>query len=84
MSSLSISQVLSQASSSSSDILYINDGPIHYIVLTRDDNKLSLPFIDQYIAILDQIEATKGPSCLITIGTGPKIFSSGFDLHYWL
>jgi len=36
------------------------------------------------LAILDKIEATKGPGVMVTIGTGERHFSSGFDLPYWM
>ena len=31
-------------------------------------------------AVIDKIEASEGPAVLVTIGTGAKIFSAGFDL----
>ena len=33
------------------------------------------------ISKLDDVEKQKGASVLITIGTGPKLFSTGFDLN---
>ncbi len=63
---------------------YVFDAPIHYIVLNRKDNTWNQARINQYLEILDKIEATSGPGVMITIGTGTKIFSSGFDLHSWV
>ena len=34
--------------------------------------------------VLDQIEKTDGPGVLVTIGTGERHFSTGFDLKYWM
>ena len=62
---------------------YIFDDPIHYVVFTRNDNTWNLSRINKYLEILDTIEATEGPGVMVTIGTGPRTFSSGFDLPYW-
>ncbi len=34
--------------------------------------------------LLDKVSASSGHAVLVTIGTGPKIFSSGFDFKCWL
>ena len=60
------------------------DAPFHYIVLNKPEFTFNLDRINQYIAILDQIEATKGPGVMVTIGTGKKHFSTGFDLPFWV
>ena len=60
------------------------DAPIHYIVLSRKDNTFDMDWFDRYNAVLDEIEASTGPGIMITIGTGQRIFSSGFNLEYWL
>ena len=39
------------------------------------DNK----FVDKFIEFMDQIEASEGPACLVTINSG-KVFSGGFSL----
>ena len=63
---------------------YVADGPIHYVVFTRKDNTWDDKRIVQYLAILDKIEESTGPGVMISIGTGKKHFSSGFDLPYWM
>ena len=35
------------------------------------------------MACLDKVEKSEGPACLVTIGSGSKFFSSGFDLKFW-
>ena len=79
---LSLSEVVQQAGNE--EIAYVCDAPVHYVVFTRKDNVWDLDRINKYLAILDQIEATKGPGVMVTIGTGNKIFCSGFDLPYWV
>ena len=65
-------------------ISYVFAAPFHFIVLTRKDNTWDNEMIDRYVAVLDEIEATKGPGVLVTIGTGDKHFSTGFDLLKWV
>ena len=33
--------------------------------------------------LLDEVEKAEGPRVLVTIGTGAKIFHSGFSLDLW-
>jgi len=64
---------------------YVFDAPIHYIVLNEDDNKLTISWINRYIGILDQIESSEaGPGVVITIGSGKRHFSTGFDMQEWI
>jgi Delta3-Delta2-enoyl-CoA isomerase len=56
---------------------------IHYLVMNQQDNKFSIPWMKDFNALLDKVEATKGPGALVTIATGPKIFHTGFDLDQW-
>ena len=69
----------------SDEMGYVYDAPIHYVVLNRKDNNWNFARINQYLALLDQIEASEDgkPAVMVTIGTGTKIFSSGFDLVDW-
>ena len=62
------------------EIGYVYDAPVHYIVLTRHDNTFNMDFVEKYLAILDKIEASSGPGVMVTIGTGARHFSTGFDL----
>lgn len=79
---LSITQVIEQVGRE--EIGYVHDAPFHYVVFTRSDNTWNLDRINVYLAILDKIEASTGPGVMVTIGTGKKHFSSGFDLPYWM
>ena len=84
--SLTIAQLFEKADAmTESDLIaYIWDKPIHYIVLKRDDNTLTLDFLKEFIATLDKIEATEGPGVVVTIGMGERTFSAGFDLPTWI
>ena len=47
-------------------------------------NAIDPDFIQQFHDCLDDIEKnTKGPGIVVTIGCGPKVFSSGFNLNFW-
>ena len=80
--SLSLEQVF--AKGANEDIGYVFDAPIHYVLLNRPDNTWTLESIKKYLTVLDQIEASEGPGIMVTIGTGARHFSTGFDLSYWI
>lgn len=77
--SLTLEQVFAKVPKGE-EIGYVFDAPVHYIVLTRHDNTFNMNFVEKYLAILDKIEASKGPGIMVTIGTGARHFSTGFDL----
>lgn len=80
--SLTIAQIIDSARGE--DMAYIYDEPIHYVVFTRKDNTWDLERIAAYLALLDRIEATEeGPGIMVSIGTGSRHFSTGFDLPKW-
>ena len=60
-----------------------SDGNMHYLIMNQADNKFSIPWINDFNALLDRVEETKGPGSLVTVATGPKIFHTGFDLDQW-
>ena len=64
-------------------IAYVCDGPVHYVVLTRKDNVWNTELVKTYLALLDKIEKSEGPGVMVTIGTGSRIFCTGFDLDFW-
>lgn len=78
---LSLDEVFKKAGKE--EIAYVNDAPIHYVVLTRFDNTWTIERAANYCKVLDQIEASEGPGVMVTIGTGPRHFSTGFDLGAW-
>lgn len=52
-------------------------------MLNRKDNVFDDSQITRFLEVLDQVEASGQPGVLVTIGTGSKHFSTGFDLLYW-
>ena len=61
----------------------VKDSDVYYLVLTRDNNIFDLDFIDQFVAILDEVQKSKDAVCLVIVGAGKRIFSSGFNLKFW-
>ena len=61
----------------------IKDGPIFYWVMNNGENTFTNDIIDKVNKYIDEIEASKGPAVLVTIGTGDTRFSTGFDLNFW-
>lgn len=61
----------------------VEDKHVFYLVLNRNDNKFDFKIIKAIEDCLDIVEKSTGPKVLVTIGTGQKIFSSGFDLDFW-
>ena len=52
--------------------------------MNRPFNQINMEFIKKMNGILDEIDSMKEePAVLITIGSGPKAFCSGFDLKEW-
>ena len=39
--------------------------------------------INRLLGYIDEVEASTGPAVLVTIATGAKIFSTGFNLSWW-
>jgi enoyl-CoA hydratase/carnithine racemase len=65
------------------ELAIVKDGTINYLVMNQTDNKFSIDWINNCNRLLDEVEAEKGPGCLITVATGPKVFHTGFDLEKW-
>ncbi|CDW77360.1 enoyl-hydratase [Stylonychia lemnae] len=63
---------------------YDEEQKIHYIVMNKQDNKATVPWLKKFISLIDKVEDTKGPDCLVTVATGPKIYHTGFDLDEWV
>jgi enoyl-CoA hydratase/carnithine racemase len=61
----------------------VKDGVIFYLVLNRPKNVFDFETIGLINAALDEVEKSTGAACLVTIGSGDKIFSTGFNLKMW-
>ena len=56
---------------------------IYYLIMNNHDNKATIPWIKEVNNLLDQVEKTTGPGCLVTVSNGPKVYHTGFDLDKW-
>ena len=63
------------------EVCLVRRGEILFLVLNRENNTFNIPWMRKVISKLDDVEKQKGASVLITIGTGAKLFSTGFDLN---
>ena len=59
------------------------DEPIYYMVLNTKLNIQGLAFLKKVDQIIKQVENTNGQAVLVTINSGPKVFSAGMDLKFW-
>ncbi|NGX06617.1 enoyl-CoA hydratase-related protein [Mycobacteroides franklinii] len=57
------------------------DGAIATLTLGTDENRFTLPFIDEVNARIDEVLADEEPTALIVTGSG-KFFSNGLDVDY--
>ena len=53
------------------------------MVLNTKMNMIDMNFIAKMNQVLDEVEASEGPAVLVTVASGPKVFSSGFNLKFW-
>ena len=61
------------------NVALVIDGPIHYMVLNTKLNIMSLQVVEKIISIIDKVEATEGEAVFVTINSGSKVFSAGFN-----
>lgn len=81
---LSLEQVFEKVKADGDkELAYVFDDPVHYVVFNMKDFTFDLERVEQYIDILEEIDQSDGPGCMVTISTSPKIFSTGFSLPYW-
>ena len=52
--------------------------------LGTDENRFNPSWMSTVLGLLDEVEATPGPRALVTVATGPKIWSNGLDLDWLL
>ena len=63
---------------------YVYDAPIHYVVMNNGENTWDMDSIERLENVYKEIEQTTGSGVVVTIGTHPKTFATGFNLQYWL
>ncbi len=78
---LRIKEVFEKAGSE--NLALVKDGNIFYLVLNTKLNLLEPQMLIKYADLLREIEEYQGEAVLVTIGSGPKVFSAGFDLNWW-
>jgi enoyl-CoA hydratase/carnithine racemase len=71
------------AKAGSEPVALVKEGLVYYLVLNTKMNMLNLDFIARIDKKLDEVENSKGEAVLVTVASGPKVFSSGFDLKFW-
>lgn len=54
---------------------------IFYLILNKPNNTFSFDFIRKINDKLDEIENSDGGSCLVSVSTDPKVYSTGLDLQ---
>jgi enoyl-CoA hydratase/carnithine racemase len=57
------------------------EGDVVVFQMDAEENRFDPAMIDDWNAVLDEIEKTEGPCALVTTGTG-KFYSNGLDLDY--
>ena len=79
---LSLPQVFEKAGKQ--QVALVKDKNIFYMVLNRPMNMVDFSMMDQVEKILDEVENSGDKNAiLVTINSGPKVFSSGFNLKVW-
>ena len=53
-------------------------------MLNRPDNTFDFNYMQRISDIIDVVSKAVGPRVFVTVGTGPKVFSSGFDFKCWM
>ncbi|MCF8051064.1 MAG: enoyl-CoA hydratase/isomerase family protein [Desulfobacterales bacterium] len=65
------------------NVEYTLKGHVALVTLNDGENRFNPPFLDAYIAVLDQIEAETDARVLVARSSHEKIFCNGIDLE-WL
>ena len=80
---LKLNDVFARAGKETLCMVHDKEASIYYVVMNTPYNMIDNDFIKKYNDCLDYIEKSDGPGVMITIGTGPKVFCSGFNLRFW-
>jgi enoyl-CoA hydratase/carnithine racemase len=62
------------------DISLRHEGPVAILTWNDGENRLNADSLERLNALLDELEATKGPLAVVLTGVG-KFFSNGLDLE---
>ena len=77
---MSLKEVYEKVAKQDPTVGYVYDAPIHYIVINNGDGTVNMEMIAKFEQIFAEIEKSTGPGVIVTIGSGSKIFSQGFNL----
>jgi enoyl-CoA hydratase/carnithine racemase len=56
-------------------------GDVYVLTMDTDENRFNRTSLERISALLDEVEAAKGPAALVTTGIG-KFYSNGLDLDW--
>ena len=79
---LSLQEVFAKAGKE--ELALVQDGNIYYVVLNTKVNVMTPHFIQKMHEFLDVLEKVEGDAVMVSIGSGPKTFSGGFQLTRWM
>lgn len=60
----------------------LDSGTVCVLTMDAGENRWNTAFTRAFDAALDEVEATPGPTTLVTASTNPKFFSNGLDLAW--
>ena len=60
------------------------ESEVFILDLGSDENRFNPPWMAAVLDLLSEVEAASGPRALVTVASGPKIWSNGLDLDWLL
>lgn len=60
----------------------LDSGTVCVLTMDAGENRWNTSFTRAFDAALDEVEATTGPTTLVTTSSNPKFFSNGLDLAW--
>ncbi|MGK0289203.1 MAG: enoyl-CoA hydratase/carnithine racemase [bacterium] len=60
------------------------EGSVYTLTMNNGENSFTKDVVDEHLAILDELEATKENASLVVTGSNPKFWSTGINLEWLL